>query len=57
MTSPGTLAFGLFVLLALLIAAGTAASVGPAELAIWVVLVVAWVVTWVRLRRKARTRA
>jgi hypothetical protein len=47
----GTLIAGLLALLALLIAAGGAgAGVGPSEVAIWLLLVAAWVLWWTRSR-------
>jgi hypothetical protein len=51
----GTLLTGLLALLGLLIAVGVLGAVGSVELAIWLVLVLAWIVVWFLSRRTRRT--
>jgi hypothetical protein len=53
--SVSDLFIGLAVLVALLLVGGMLGAVGSVETLIWLVLVVAWVVTWVVSRRKRRT--
>ena len=45
---------GLALLLVLLIAAGKLGSLGPAELLIWLALVVAWLTWWATRRGRAK---
>jgi hypothetical protein len=48
---------GLALLLLLLLAAGQLGNLGPVELLIWLVLVVAWITLWVTRRGKAKAAA
>ena len=51
----GILVAGLIALLGLLVAVGAFGGVGSVELALWLVLVVAWIVVWFVSRRARRT--
>lgn len=50
-----TLLAGLLALVALLLVVGMFGAVGSIELAIWLVLVAAWVALWSSSRRARRT--
>jgi hypothetical protein len=52
--SVSSLVWGLVVLLALLVLAGTLGGVGTVELAIWLVLVAMWILWWARARSHQR---
>jgi hypothetical protein len=52
--SVSSLLWGLLGLLALLVLAGVVGGIGTIELAIWLALVMGWVLWWSRTRRQQR---